>query len=71
MNEYSQLLADRTNGWYCGMAMTIAMFPAAMVNGFAALYCVLAKRNAKSTLYDITRSRHATWVSRLLDRLLG
>lgn len=70
LDEYRQYIASRAQGMPRRLYMAIAMIPAAIVNSFAALYCVLINRNARSGLYDISRSRHATWVSRLLARFI-
>lgn len=69
LSEYSHFMAGRTKGLSRGVYMAIAMFPAAIVNFFASLYCVCVNRNARSGLYDLSRSRHATWASRFLARL--
>lgn len=68
--EYQQYIASRAQGASRWLYRAIAMIPASIVNTFAALYCVLINRNARSGLYDISRSRHATWLSRLLARFL-
>ena len=68
--EYQQLIAARAQGIARNSYMVIAMFPAAIVNFLASLYCVLINRNARSGLYDLARSRHATWASRFLGRFL-
>ena len=70
LKEYNQFIAARTRGWSRAICKIIAMQPAAIVNGFAALYCALIKRSARSTMYDISRSRHATWITKLLSKTL-
>lgn len=68
--EYQQLIAAGAQGISRRLYMAIAMSPATIVNFFASLYCVLINRNARSGLYDLARSRHATWASRFLGRFL-
>ncbi|MBI2966565.1 MAG: glycosyltransferase family 2 protein [Bacteroidetes bacterium] len=70
MHEYKHFIAVKTKGWSCGVYMAIALFPAAIVNLLASFYLVLCNRNARAGLYDLSRSRHATWVSRFLGRFL-
>jgi abequosyltransferase len=68
--EYQQLISARAQGIARNLYMAVAMFPAAIMNFLASLYCVLINRNARSGLYDLARSRHATWASRFLGRFL-
>jgi hypothetical protein len=68
--EYQQFIAVKVVGISRLLYMAIAIFPAAIVNLFASLYCVLINRNARSGLYDLARSRNATWASRFLGRFL-
>lgn len=70
LSEYRQYIASKAQGRSRSLYMAIAIIPAAIVNSLAALYCVLINRNARSGLYDISRSRHATWFSRLLARFI-
>lgn len=70
VSEYRQFIAAKAQGMSRGLYIAIAIFPAAILNFFSSLYCVLVNRNARSGLYDLSRSRHATWASRLLGRFL-
>jgi len=70
VSEYRQFVAAKAPVISRWLYMAIAMFPAAVVNFFASLYCVLVNRNARLGLYDLARSRHATWASRFLGRFL-
>lgn len=70
VSEYRHFIAVRTKGLSCGIYMAIAMFPATIANAFVSLYCVFVNRNARSVLYDLSRSKYATWVSRFLARFL-
>ena len=68
--EYQLYISSKAPGAFRYLYRAIAIIPAPIVNTVAALYCVLINRNARSGLYDISRSRHATRVSRLLARFL-
>ncbi|RFC40600.1 MAG: Glycosyl transferase family 2 [Candidatus Nitrotoga sp. CP45] len=70
VSEYRHFIAVRTKGLSRVVYMAIAMFPAVIANVFVSLYCVFVNRNARSVLYDLSRSRYATWVSRFLARFL-
>ncbi|UUZ71759.1 glycosyltransferase [Polaromonas sp. P1(28)-8] len=70
VSEYRQFIAAKAQGMSRGLYIAIAIFPATILNFFSSLYCALVNRNARSGLYDLSRSRHATWASRLLGRLL-
>lgn len=70
LTEYQSFLAARTKGLASVIYKLIALVPAKVVNLFAGLYCVFVNRNARSGLYDISRSKHATWVTRWLERFL-
>ena len=70
LSEYRKYISSKAQGTSRGLYMTIAIIPATIINSLAALYCVLINRNARSGLYDISRSRHATWFSRLLARFI-
>lgn len=70
MPEYSHFIAARTKGLSRWLYMAIAIFPASIVNLVVSFYCVLVNRNARSALYLLSHSQHATWISRFLGRLL-
>lgn len=70
LSEYSHFMAGRTKGLSRGIYIAIAMFPATIANLFVSIYCVFVNRNARSVLYDLSHSRHVTWVSRFLARFL-
>jgi hypothetical protein len=70
VSEYRKFIATRTHGLSNWLYLAIAISPAAVVNLFASLYCVLINKNARSGLYDLARSRHSTWLSRFFGRFL-
>ena len=70
LSEYNHFMAGRTKGLSRAVYMAIAMLPATIANFFASLYWVCVNRNARSGLYDLSRSPHATWASRFLARFL-
>ena len=53
------------------MPFMIAIFPISLTNTLASIYCLLGHRKASITIYDLARSQHATWISRLAARILG
>jgi glycosyltransferase involved in cell wall biosynthesis len=69
-SEYREFLAGKTSGRTALLASCIAHAPATFVNFLLATYCVLFNRKALTSLYDIARSPHATWASRVAARLL-
>jgi abequosyltransferase len=70
LSEYQQLIASKSQGIFRWLCIAIAILPAGIFNVFSSFYCVLVNRNARSGLYDLSRSRHATWISRFLGRFL-
>jgi glycosyltransferase involved in cell wall biosynthesis len=69
--EYRRFLSGKANGMSRLFPLSIAVIPAFMVNILLSLYCVLVNRKARFGIYDLSRSRHATWVSRLGARILN
>jgi len=49
----------------------VAGVPAWLANVLASLYIGLLNRKALVSMYDISRSRNSTWLSRLAARTLG
>jgi len=70
-SEYCRYLAGTVNGLSRVLSLVIARMPARLVNVFASLYILLLNRKARMGMYDISRSRHSSWVSRLAARILG
>jgi len=70
ITEYRQFMEAKTKGMPHILFILVALFPPRILNIIACLYCVLINRSARSGLYDLSRSRHATWFSRLLGRFL-
>jgi len=71
MTEYRRFLFDRASGVSRVFPFLIAIAPAFLVNTLASLYCIAVKRGASAGVYDLARSRHATWISRLVARILN
>lgn len=69
--EYRRFLADRVGGATGVACLAVAMIPGVLANAMASIYCAVAKRSARLELYDLTRSRYATWITRLAGRLGG
>ncbi len=53
------------------MPFMIVIFPISLANSLASIYCLLGHRKASITIYDLARSQYATWISRLVARILG
>lgn len=68
--EYQQFIAPKVAGFGRVVYATIAWLPAPLLNALASIYCAFINKKARSDLYDLSRSRHATWLSRALARSL-
>jgi abequosyltransferase len=70
LTEYRRLIAPHLT-WFAHLAYAgIAILPAPMLNSLASVYCAYINKKARSDLYDLSRSKHATWLSRTLARSL-
>ncbi|MFZ5567202.1 MAG: glycosyltransferase family 2 protein [Pseudomonadota bacterium] len=67
-SEYRQFIAPRARGLARIIALMMALAPGKLVNAVGSLYCYL--RHSRMGLFDMARSPHATWLSRLLGRTL-
>ena len=68
VQEYYRHIAARIKDWSRMVSWLIAMSPARLNNLLASLYFIFLNRNARCTLYDLSRSRHATRIGRYLAR---
>lgn len=68
--EFRQFIAPKVHGFTRLVYATIAVLPPALMNSLASVYCALINRKARSDLYDLSRSKHSTWLSRTLARML-
>ncbi len=68
--EFRRFIAPKVRGFTRLAYATIAVLPPALMNSLASVYCAFINRKARSDLYDLSRSRHATWLSRTLARML-
>lgn len=71
MPEFRRLIADKAHGGATRPALLIARMPGPVANAISGLYCILVNRNARSSAYDLARSKHSTWISRLAARMLS
>jgi abequosyltransferase len=71
ITEFNKLVSGRTSGLEKWMAYIAAVFPTALANLIAVCYFVLMQRSARLALYDLSRARSSTLVSRLLVRAFG
>lgn len=68
--EYQKFMAERLSGSMRWIYLAVSVLPAGLMNGLASLYCLYIQRRAFSDLYDLSRSKHAGFVSRYLARRL-
>jgi abequosyltransferase len=68
--EFLRFIEPRVQGFTRLTYATIAILPPALMNSLASIYCAFINRKARSDLYDLSRSRHSTWLSRTLARML-
>jgi glycosyltransferase involved in cell wall biosynthesis len=68
--EYQKFIAPKVTGVARIVYATISWLPASLLNSLASIYCAFINKKARSDLYDLSRSRHATWLSRTLARTL-
>lgn len=71
LNEYHRFLLNKTSAISRLLLVTIAIIPAKAINTLASLYCLFFNRNGRVAVYDFSRSKHSTIVSRLIARILG
>jgi hypothetical protein len=69
--EYRRLLAPLGTFWSRLLPRLVASIPAAVANALAGLACLAMPRRSRLNLYDLSRGRHATVVSRWVARLMG
>jgi hypothetical protein len=68
--EYRRLVAGQA--WPSRLLpLAMALVPGVVANGAASLYCALVNRRARGTMYDLARSRYATWLTRWAARVVG
>jgi len=67
--EYRRLLAGVAGPGLRGLAWLVAHLPARAANGLLALGCLVLRRSARGTIYDLSRSGAATGLARLVARL--
>jgi abequosyltransferase len=68
--EYERFIAPKVVGAARMVYAVIASLPPALLNSLASVYCAFINTKARSDLYDLSRSKHATWLSRALARTL-
>ena len=70
IEEYRRFFSGNASVISRLLTLVIAVLPASLANFFASVYCVFLNRKARVGLYDLSRSRNATWASRFLTRFL-
>ena len=68
--EYRIFLSRKVHGLLFLKCFFVAILPASLVNIVLSLYVVLIDREARSAMYDLVRSPHATWLTRAAAKSL-
>lgn len=68
MAEYRQFISLRANQKERLVSIIVAQIPGSFINVLLALYCLMSHR--RFSLFDVLRSKYATWLSRWLGRCL-
>ena len=71
MVEFRNLVAGQARPGDALRAWLIARMPGSVANALSGLYCFCVNREARAAAYDLARSEHSTWISRLAARSLG
>ncbi len=72
MVEYRRFLAtEHVAGLQRIFSRTIAGVPSILANAVSSLYCLLVARDARMNIYDLSRSKHASFVSRAVAKTVG
>lgn len=66
--EFHRFIEPRTQGVDRLIYAAIAQAPARLMNVLASFYCAFINVKARSDLYDLSRSRHASGLSRMFAR---
>jgi glycosyltransferase involved in cell wall biosynthesis len=69
--DYARFFAGRTDRGPRLLPLVVALVPAAFANSLGSAYCVLLNRNARVSLYDLSRGKNSTWISRWAARVSG
>ena len=70
--EYRRYLAERPIAVLPKLASrAIASVPSWIANVVSSVYCLLVARHARMNIYDLSRSPHATFVSRAVAKAVG
>jgi glycosyltransferase involved in cell wall biosynthesis len=70
--EYRRYLAGQSIAALPKFASrVIARVPSCIANALASVYCLLVARSARMNIYDLSRSQHASFVSRAVAKAVG
>jgi abequosyltransferase len=69
--EYRRSIQSRVSGVRGWLSKCIAILPAKWANALASVYCGLFAQRARTNLYDLVRSEHASWITRVMARITG
>ena len=70
MVEFRQHIAGTSTRAASCQAWLVARMPGSIANAISGIYCIFVNREARSSAYDLARSRYSTWVSRLAAQML-
>ncbi|EIL99428.1 glycosyltransferase [Rhodanobacter denitrificans] len=71
-HEYDRFLAKHPMPAYKRLlSRVIAVIPPGLANALSSLYCGIFARHARMNIYDLARSPHASFVSRVVARSVG
>jgi glycosyltransferase involved in cell wall biosynthesis len=70
MTEFARLIAGTGDRRHVRRARWVARMPGRAANAISGLYCLCVNRQARATAFDLARSPHSTWLSRLAARSL-
>jgi len=68
--QFRKFLAARTTGWQFVQTWGVSVFPATVANFLWIVYYSTIQRTALFTLFDLIRSRNASWPGRMVARAL-
>jgi len=70
-DEYRRFLAARLTRMERVLPFLIAVTPAEVVNSVSSLYILMFAKDGRMGMYDLVRSRYATWITRLAAGHMG
>lgn len=69
--QYVQFLRARTTGLTRLVTYLVSILPMRFVNVLVSLYLMALKPDARMAMYDLSRARSSTWITRYVARVIG